>query len=166
MEGNTTTRNDWRALIDAVKSIAAALTSGVVSGARVLMTSSQTIPNSTLTLVAFDDVQQDPDDCYNDDASNYKYVCPASGWYILAASVKFNVLNSGAYGYLTIDVNGSSVTKDLKYSGGTVVYLSTSTPVYLSVGNYVQVKVQHNTGDADESIDGNNVNCWFSVIKL
>jgi len=112
---------------------------------KAVRTTAQSIPASTWTVVQFNVERFDPNGVY-DSTTNYKFVPPVAGTYLIIAVVTLQTLPAGKYMDATIEVSGAvedeqSVPAET-VNGFTTVKLSTISQ--LNAGVTVQVEVYHN----------------------
>ena len=85
------------------------------AGAR--LSGDQTINDNTVTLIAFDTEDYDPNGDFDNTAGNYKYVVPVTGYYQVNANVQI------------IDATGKYVTSSLyTYKDATLIGYSSQNP--------------------------------------
>lgn len=105
----------------------------------------QSIPASTLTIVAFNAEVFDPNGVY-DSASTYTFTPPVAGTYLLQARVIIQTLATGKYVGANMVVGGVNVDYHEQVAntvtGNTHLFLSTIVPLTTSYG--VWVNVYHN----------------------
>jgi len=112
--------------------------------------SSQSIANDTDTKVAYDDIMWDTDNAF---ASN-KFTVPSGqgGKYYLQAHTQIPGIDDGELGQIFIFINGASdqLTNVRVYSSGSnqIFRMITAYTAELNAGDYVEVYVYQNSGDA------------------
>jgi hypothetical protein len=175
--GQNKTQRDLNALIDEVAGVQAelsALDHGALSGlddddhpqyltearhtgahvaARVYRNANQSIPDGTVTSLAFNSVRYDTGGMYDPDASSL-LTCQVAGLYLITGHVVFG---QHANGYREVYIrlipaSGSAahiaVASAQPLGTKTPTPLSVATAWYMEPGDYVQLQVRQNSGGA------------------
>ena len=121
------------------------------AGARVYHSANQSIPNDTITTLAFDSEDYDTDDIHDTVTNNSRLTCKTAGKYLIAACIPYSTNGTGYRG-AWIDLNGS-VTLTLARipavtSSGIGTYVFIMTVYDLSVNDYVVLKAKQDSGGA------------------
>ena len=139
-----------------------------MSGARAyrsLGASVQTIPTGTWTIVQFNAETFDIQNEY-DNTTNFRFTATKAGYYQVNASVMWSSWNTSSVFYVSIYKNAAEYARNYfvapSASGGSV---PVSDIVYLSTGDYIDVRVYQNTG-VDKTIEPGNAYTYFSIIKV
>lgn len=113
-------------------------------------TTTQSIPNSTQTVINWDFDYTDPAGLHNIASNNSAIYVKAAGWYQIQAQVQF-VYNATGYREISLLKNGSSLDRTTAIVApitGTAAYASTSILTYLIPGDYIEVRAFQNSGGA------------------
>jgi hypothetical protein len=137
------------------------------------LSANYTLVTSTRTLVPFDVVQFNNDNCF--DTSAYKFTAPSAGQYVFLAQVFIDDTDAGDYNQVWLYRNGS---RDFSIGGATKRYLGQK---YTSSGNisvttnvnaildlekddYIQVYAAHNQGASQVMTDDYNFFMGYKLI--
>lgn len=126
----------------------------------------QSIPDTTWTVVEYETEEHDYGGIY-DNSANYRFTAPSTGIYAIAASIEIAAISSSDYVYLALFKNGSLLAEIDRhfYVTSLLPLLNGSVPaVYLTRGDYVDVRVYHNYG-AGRNLSGDE-NCYFMAAKV
>jgi len=130
------------------------------------ISSDQSIPNNSTTLVALATKVLDTDSAFDNTASNYKFTVPSgeAGNY----QINFGIRNSN-FTTARIDVqikkNGSEVVNAENASGGNYDTAYGGAILNLSVGDYLQMYVYQASGSSQNIFSARN-SCFMSGYKL
>ena len=130
------------------------------------ISSDQSIPNTTNTLVALATKVLDTDSAFNNTASNYKFTVPSgeAGNY----QINFGIRNSN-FTTARIDVklykNGSEAVNAENASGGNYDTAYGGAILNLSVGDYLQMYVYQGSGSSQNIFSARN-SCFMSGYKI
>ena len=136
------------------KLIADSITSGAIANTpmvSVRMTNNQTLPNSSNTLLAFDNVDIDTDSAYTNTAGNYKFTVPSgkAGTYMITLmTTSFNENSDTLRVQNHIFKNGISISMQRqRHDGGGAHTRMAGTTTHwvgtLAVGDYIQFYYLH-----------------------
>lgn len=105
----------------------------------------QTIANNTVTKVTLNAENFDPGG--NFDTSNYRYVAPVTGYYLVSATANFAASATGRR-RVELQVNGSAVALAGEQVGDSAnsVRRSITDTIYMTAGQYVEFCVLQNSG--------------------
>lgn len=129
------------------------------------ITGNQSISNDTDTKVAFDTVVWDTDSAFS--TSNYRFTVPTGkgGKYYLQAHTQIPGIDDTELGQIMIFINGShdQLASVRNHAAGTndIFRMITAYTVSLSAGDYVEIYVYQNSGDAQ-----NATNQYFTGHRL
>ena len=134
--------------------------------------SNYTLASGTRTLVPFDVVQFNNDNCY--DTSTYKFTAPSAGQYVFLAQVWIDDTDAGDYNQVWLYKNGSrdfsiSGTKRFlgqKYTSSGNISLTTNVNAILDLekDDYIQVYAAHNQGASQAMTDDYNFFMGYKLI--
>src|SRR6056300_248946 len=130
------------------------------------ISSDQSIPNGTNTLVALATEVLDTDSAFDNTASNYKFTVPSgeAGNY----QINFGIRNSN-FTTARIDVklykNGSEAVNAENASGGNYDTAYGGAILNLSVGDYLQMYVYQASGSSQNIFSARN-SCFMSGFKI
>lgn len=118
------------------------------------LSANQNINDATTTLIAFNTIEFDPLDSFNETASNYKYVVPVSGNYLVTADIQIQdaggkFVSNNLYVYKN-GVNIKTINNS-PYPGiatATTFATSYSKILQLTAGDYIQFYALIDTSDA------------------
>tara|TARA_R100000388_G_C7143164_1_gene110941 strand:+ start:62 stop:580 length:519 start_codon:yes stop_codon:yes gene_type:complete len=119
------------------------------------ITGNQSISNDTDTKVAFDTVVWDTDSAFS--TSTYRFTVPAGkgGKYYLQAHTQIPGIDANEIGQIMIYINGShdqlASVREQKASSDRIFRMITAYTVSLSAGDYVEIYVYQNSGDAQNA---------------
>jgi len=123
-------------------------------GARYSTDAGQSIPNNAAAVIInFEDVDYDTDSAVTIGAA-WKFTAPATGYYHLDCFILFSTTTGwaqGERGHLAVYKNGVSlaVLSRNDYEGNPgYMPLSGSTTVHLTINDYIDIRVQQNSGAA------------------
>ncbi len=117
-------------------------------GARVYHNADQSIPNSSLTTLAFNSERYDTDNIHSNITLNSRLTCKTAGKYLISASVGFDV-NAVGNRSVRLTVNNSEticVQKANAVDPAGSLYLPLSSIDNMAVNDYVEVRVFQNSG--------------------
>ena len=129
------------------------------------ITGNQSISNDTDTKVTFDTVVWDTDSAFS--TSNYRFTVPTGkgGKYYLQAHTQIPGIDDTELGQIMIFINGShdQLASVRNHAAGTndIFRMITAYTVSLSAGDYVEIYVYQNSGDAQ-----NATNQYFTGHRL
>jgi hypothetical protein len=137
-------------------------------GVRVIETSNQTIPTSTVTPITFDTETFDTDGYHDNVTNNHRLTVPSGlgGYYLIQAQVRWeNGSGGGSYRRAWIRVNGSTIIAESIYpvtTGNFWYNVAPSTVYLLAATDWVEVVVDHDAG-ADRLIEGSSIASRFEM---
>lgn len=112
----------------------------------------QSIANATWVSLGWDTTITDPYAGHSNTVNNSRYVAQVAGYYA-AAGVASYVSNGTGYRATSIAVNGTIVKAGVGWwvtsdPGDTIAVPSPVRPVFLNIGDYVELKTAQNSGGA------------------
>ena len=113
--------------------------------AKVRRTTNQTIPNTTVTYISFDTVEQATHPGMFNSASPTRLVAPVSGKYFVYATLEWSLASTTGDRDLHIRKNGTQTPVVSRWSGAEK-YNFVSAYVDLNAGDYVEMPVQQTSG--------------------
>ena len=119
------------------------------------ITGNQSISNDTDTKVAFDTVVWDTDSAFS--TSTYRFTVPTGkgGKYYLQAHTQIPGIDANEIGQIMIYINGSkdelTTVREQKASSDRNFIMITAYTASLSAGDYVEIYVYQNSGDAQNA---------------
>lgn len=120
-------------------------------GARVYHDAHQSIPNTTLTWLAFNSEDYDTDSIHDNVVNNSRLTCKTAAKYIIIGGIELAGLNAGKFANLRIQLNtGTTIAMtgfNASFTGGTP-QMGVSAIYDLSVDDYVELGVYHDHGAA------------------
>lgn len=132
------------------------------AGCRVIRTSSQSIPDSTITPLSFDTEVNDQGGCWSI-GTPINLVAPSAGYYIAGGGWGFDALNNANASRMVAGVylNGATRLADttLHTIAATLAVLSVVTGMfYMAASDYVQIIAIHSQGSTKSSLAGSTYN--------
>lgn len=121
--------------------------SGTISGAKVFRSTTQSIPNTTVTAISFDTELYDTDN-YWTVGSPTIFTIPATGTYLISACIAFTA-GSAVQGSLLMEVNGAATSARNSHNmmtGGNQTFYNVSTIISATAGDTVTVNAFQATG--------------------
>jgi hypothetical protein len=139
-------------------------TGGSASYAKATMTTSSSyMTNNTNIAVPFASEDQDTDNYHSNVTNNSRFTAPSSGFYSFKAEVGFDFNSTGVRRiYFAKNGTGTYGTQSYVATATYDIYATTSTDLYLNVGDYVELMVFQNSGSAL----GHDSVAEFSVFKI
>jgi len=134
-------------------------------GISIYRNGSQTITTATWTTVQFNAVN------YNEgmifDSTNYRVYVTQSGWYTVEFSYRFAASSAGFRRGAELQLNGVAFGYDTRYPCGPSMPTMGQVvrKLYLSVGDYLSVRVDQDTG-GNLSLDYTNYSPQLTVLKI
>jgi hypothetical protein len=120
-------------------------------GARVYHNAAQSIPNTTLTALAFNSERYDTDGLHDTVTNNSRLTCTRAGIYLITGSLAYGTAAAGVR-QSYIRLNGSTLLVAVNAgvtAGTTVAAVHNPTTLYqLAVGDYVELVAYQDTGGA------------------
>lgn len=134
--------------------------------ARAYRTTTQSINNAAATKVQLDGESYDVGSNF-DNATNYRFVAPVTGYYMVVGSVAFDDLADGKQSIAYIYVNGSPVTQARTMTAGATEDTETTVSdiIYLTASQYVELYCLHNHGSA-RNLKGGSALTFLAVHLL
>lgn len=118
--------------------------------AKLRQATAQSIPNNTFTTLTFDAEDLDSVDGHDLVTNNSRYTAVYPGWHMISGGCTF-AANATGRRLVRPQVNGTAVSGSLAGMPGnaSIIGLTTRTmPVYLNVGDYVEMGVYQDSGAA------------------
>lgn len=116
--------------------------------------STQSIPNNTITVLNFDGESYDPLGMHSTVSNTSRIVIPTTGWYRIYGQALLAGSATGARN-IFIYVNGAPVWQDRELSPGTFTTVrAIAAETLLAAGNYVELGIQQTSGGALDTAAG------------
>jgi hypothetical protein len=115
-------------------------------GARVTHSTTQTIPNATWTVVAFDGEDYDTADLHDVSTQNTRLTIPAESGGAYLVFFRGRLVESGDPSGARFRVNGSTVYGRHMVGGAAYEYVMAAALIPLAAGDYVEAMVYADTG--------------------
>lgn len=137
----------------------------LVPRARVSNNAVQSIANNTLTALSFNSETYDTDVIHDNATNSSRLTCKTAGVYQIIANVTF-ASNATGYRRVLLHFNGGGDIAEVIVSAvsGVTTSISATSDYLLAVNDYVEVKVQQNSGGALDVNAGSNTT--FSMRKV
>lgn len=136
--------------------------------ARVYHSVSQSIPNATVTVLAFNSERFDTDGIHDTVTNNSRLTCKTAGKYLIIGNIHFAANATGARA-IHIRLNGATfIANDGRASASAtdVNVLTISTLYQLNAGDYVELTVWQNSGGALNVLSSANFSPEFMMVKV
>ena len=131
------------------KLVTAASGSSAHVGVKAALSADSTLANNSQTHIAFDAESYDTDDFHDVSTNNTRCTIPsgADGYYLVTGAIQVGTFSSGIVG-LTLRVNGASMGGGIApaSSSGLVPGCTVSEHIYLTAGDYVELRAYQNSG--------------------
>jgi hypothetical protein len=137
-------------------------------GARVTNSIAQSIPNVVTTLITFDTEYYDTDSFHSTSVNPGRFTIPFDGKYIVGGHVQYAAAPVG-YREILIKINGATfiaVYLPVATAGNIAIYASLVTLYEFSVGDYVELHANQNSGGALNINAANNFSPEFWIHYL
>jgi hypothetical protein len=134
---NTYVRDNMLALHEAV--------AGVIPSARVYNSADISIPNSTNTVLTFNNEHWDTDEMHSTVSNTGRLTCKTAGMYTIFTNIVF-ADNATGERVVNIRLNGSLMIASDRRPGHGSVNMLLSTPYNLNINDYLEVVVYQNRG--------------------
>lgn len=142
---------------------------GPFIGVRVKNSTNQSVPNEAIKVLSWDTEVYDTNGIHSTTTNPSRFTCQTAGYYLVMAGVCF-LANTNGYREVDLVMNGQygvdstilSLSKG-HASPAESTTLVNSTPVYMNVGDYVEVIAVQNSGS---SLDVRNYLTWFAMHKI
>lgn len=134
-----------------------------------IRTTTQAIPNDTQTKVTFDSVDSDAWNCWDVGPNPTRLTAPISGRYIAMGNIAFAPAASGHRAVNILKNNTDELVRsDFPTVGNSVDTHSTvtSTPISLTKGDYIELRVWQNSGSSLNLQVGSNHEPKLGLIYL
>lgn len=120
---------------------------GVLPRSRAYHNITQTIPNNTVTALAFNSERFDTDNMHDNVTSNGRLTCKTAGTYLLGATIQWAVNTTGTR-QVSLRLNGTTVIASQRVGAFAVddVHQALSTIYHLAVNDYIEVIVRQTSG--------------------
>lgn len=120
---------------------------GVLPRSRVYHNIAQTIPNNTVTALAFNAERFDTDNMHDPVTNNSFITCKTAGTYLLGATIQWAVNTTGTR-QVSLRLNGTIIIASQRTGAFAVddVHQSLSTVYTLAVNDYIEVVVRQTSG--------------------
>jgi len=127
---------------------------------------SQSISNDANVKLQCDTENWDTDSAY-DNSTNYRFTVPSGkgGKYYIQAHVQIPGIDANEFGQIFINKNGTTIeqsrVREQKASADRIFQMITAITYSLSAGDYIEVYVYQNSGDAQSATNG-----YFTAHRL
>jgi hypothetical protein len=111
----------------------------------------QTIANNTFTKITLDTVDYDPNGNF-DATTNYRWTCPAAGYYAVSGAVKTNAVAGSTVVY--IEKNGAGVVDTYTPSGGQGGWSQAADVLLLAAGDFLELWIFQDSGGPANTVTG------------
>tara|TARA_R100000773_G_C4145858_1_gene70149 strand:- start:41 stop:577 length:537 start_codon:yes stop_codon:yes gene_type:complete len=135
------------------------------------MSAAQSISNDTSTKIAYDTEIVDTDSAY-DNSTNYRFTVPSNeaGRYFIGASVRSGNVTDTKKITMFFHINGSEVAQHFfstaSSNGGEQYTVAVHDVLDLSVGDYIEVFVLHQSGGSVSFSSSSSIGSFFHGFKL
>ena len=132
-----------------------------------LSTDQLNLPDATGALVELDAVIYDSGSDFN--TGTHRFVIPVTGYYHVCASIRFTNTLIGKYNMQVVKETGSLLkisVIDYTTTVGDELVLASSNILYLSEGNYLELRCRIDVGGATVDIDDHKYNTYLTVHLL
>jgi hypothetical protein len=136
-----------------------------VPAARVYNSASQSIPNNTDTVLAFDTELFDTDAMHDNVNNNTRLTCKTAGNYLIIANVGFTS-NATGFRKLYLKINGSindGLVSAMSVNGDQT-FLATSVLRSMAVNDYVEAYVKQTSGEPLNAVSG--IITSFNMVRV
>lgn len=136
-------------------------------GARAFHSTTQSIPNSTVTTIALDSERFDTDVIHDNSTNNSRLTCKTAGAYLIAACLGYAANGTGSRQTI-LKLNGTTNIAAMTTSGlaAAASRHSVSTIYQLAVNDYVEIVAFQDSGGALLTEQNANIDPEFSMIRL
>lgn len=114
-------------------------------------TAAQSIANNSPTAITFDTEVIDQDGMHSTTTATSRLTAVTPGWYMMSGNVPFNGAAAGSR-WVAFQINGVPTSRAgfaaVPNAGTDKASPSTTVPVFLNVGDYVEMVCLHNSGAA------------------
>lgn len=146
----------------------ATVVGGYTEGARVQHNTNQSIPNSTITYLAFNSERYDTDTIHDNAVNNSRLTCKTAGKYIIALHLWYE---GHATGYRQAQIHLNRTTRIAHYTkavpAGTFIFTIPLATIYnLAVNDYVEVLVYQTSGVALNVITYEEASPIFMIQRI
>lgn len=112
----------------------------------------QSVPNGTWTSVNFDGTILDTDNQHSNSVNNSRLTAQVAGWYVPAGCGAFASSSASARG-VKFAKNGTVIQGTTTFAppvstGNATAYPACALPVFLNIGDYIELQVSQSTGGA------------------
>jgi hypothetical protein len=130
---------------------------GYTEGARVYHSVDQSIPNATVTVLAFDSERYDTDDIHDTVTNNSRLTCKTAGKYLIIGQVRFYA-NSTGWRWVDIYLNGTTYIAAFRLDANSASdHEMVIASIYdLAVNDYVELRVVQTSGGSLSVLAPNN----------
>ncbi len=137
------------------------------ASARVHHNTSQSIPNSFQTILAFNRERFDTDSIHDNVTNNSRLTCKTAGKYIIVGNVQYSA-NATGIRQVNIRYNGSTIIAvEEKTNSGVYTTTLIVTCIYvMSVNDYVEIGCYQNSGGALNIINSSQFSPEFMMAML
>lgn len=146
----------------------------VLPAARVYNSANQSIPNNTLTVVAYNTERWDTDTIHDNASNNSRLTCKTAGLYVITASITWDTSSNAGFREIGIRLNGNvnlhiAKQRANQAQNGSVVNQTITTMYQLAVNDYAEVVVEQSSSVAlniQLSGSGGNYSNEFSMAYI
>lgn len=134
--------------------------------ARAYLSADQSINSGSSTKVQFDTESYDTGSDF-DNATNYRFTAPVTGYYAVSVQVVFENTTDGVAIQLDLQKNGTDFTRThTSTSGNNYDSICISDTVLLTSSDYLEVKFTHSAGSARNISGGTGPDLTFFSVHL
>jgi hypothetical protein len=133
-------------------------------GAKVHRNSGQSLNNTTLTAIQFNNETYDTDACHDNATNNTRLTAPFTGYYLVGGHAQFEA-NATGVRLLTVGVNGTVGLDNVQWpapsGAGITANADVSTVLQLTAGDYVELFAWQNSGG---TLNVELANFWIAMV--
>lgn len=134
--------------------------------ARVTHSVAQSIPDTTLTILAFDTERFDTDNIHDTVTNNDRLTCQTAGTYIILGGIRF-ASNATGYRQVRVYKNTTIISYTLLTTvSGNPTAVPVATLTDMAVGDFVQIRVTQSSGGALDVEAANQFTPEFMMIRI
>jgi len=141
-----------------------------VPAASVYQIATQSIPSGIWAPVNYDGSNLDTDNQHSNSVNNTRITAQVAGWYMLAGCGAFASSSTSARG-VKFAKNGTVIQGTTTFAppvstGNATAYPAVSMPVFLNVGDYVELYVSQSTGSPLNTFTSSDITSTFTLFWL
>jgi hypothetical protein len=140
------------------------------SGAQAYRNSAQSLSNSTITAIQFNNENYDTDTYHSNATNNTRFTVPSAGYYLCKAAAEF-APNATGQRYLWISRGGTTAERfgemiqPSNSAGGSTVMIAVDV-IYVTAGSYVEAYAFQNSGGALNIYVSDTYATSFTIARL